>query len=153
MTLKADRQIDSEELRFYLDETSDNGVIVCVSTAGSGISMDQAENVATVVGATSGAKPLGVLMNEFVDIDQTRFVVNWHKDQQNKGDKATITTKGWVVTNKVVNATAGSEAVLASSGFVTNKVNGTHNEVATPTVGRFRTGKDEAGFATLYVDL
>ena len=153
MTLKMDRQIDSWESRYFLNEVSSNGVIVCVSTAGSGIAMDNTSNVATVAAASSGQKPIGMLLNEFVSIDQTRFPVNWHKDQAATGDKASIATKGWVVTNSVVSATAGTEAVLASSGFVTDKVLGTHNEAATPTVGRFRTGADESGYATLYVDL
>ena len=153
MSLKADRQIDSYELRYYLDEAASKGKIVSVNTAGSGISMDGVDNVATVAADSSGAKAIGMLLDEFVDIDQTRTHVNWHKHQAVKGDKASLARKGWVVTDQVVNASAGTEAVLASSGQVTNKTLGSHNEAATPTVGRFVTDKDESGYATLYVDL
>lgn len=153
MALKMDRQIDAYELRYFLNEVAEPGVVVCVSTAGSGVGMDNTSNVATVKAASSGSKPLGVLLNEFVSVDQTRYPVNWHKDQAATGDKACIASKGWVVTNRLVAATAGTEAVLVSSGFVTNKTLGTHNEAANPTVGRWRTSADESGYATLYVDL
>lgn len=154
MALKADRQIDSYELGYFLNETADRGVVVSISTAGSGVAMDNLSNLATVAANSSGAKPLGVLLNEFVNIDQTKFNINWHKDQRQVGDKAVIATKGWVVTNKVVLANAGSGAILTSSGFITNKPhNNVWNSVAQPEVGRFRSDKDEAGFAKVYIDL
>ena len=153
MSLKMDRQIDAWSHRFYLDETASKGVVVSVNTAGSGIAMDSTDNVVTVQADSSGSKPIGLLLEEFVDIDETKHHRNFHKHQSVKGDKAAIVTKGWVVTDQVVNATAGNEAVLASSGQVTNKSLGSHNEAETPTVGRFRTDKDEGGYATLYIDL
>ena len=156
MSIKPTRQIDADEARYFLNEASEAGVVVSISTAGSGTSMDSAANLITVKGASSGALPVGMLVNEFVDIDETRFPVNWNKDQANKGSKATVMTKGWLVTDKVVgsNDLAGKQAVLASSGFVASKAtNGTHNEVSTPTVGRFRTDVDEDGYAAVYIDL
>lgn len=153
MALKGNRQIDHWNIRYFLNETADQGVIVSVSTAGSGVAMDASDNLATVKAASSGALPLGVLLDEFVDIDQTKFHINRHKVQANKGDKATVAQKGWVVTDRVVSATAGKTAVLASSGFVTNKADSGHDEAVNPTVGRFLTDKDENGYATLYVDL
>ena len=155
MTLKPDRQEDAVELRYFLNEVADAGLIVCKSTSGSGVAMDATANLATVKATTSGALPIGLLLNEFVSVDQTRQYPNWHKDQADLGDKAAILTKGWVVTDKIVGtAIAGRNAVLVSSGFVTNSVVGNGNdENINHTVGRFRTGSDEDGFATLYVDL
>lgn len=152
--LKGDRQIDANELGYYMNETATRGVIVCVSTASSGANLDGTTNVATVAAASSGQLPLGMLLDDVVNLDLTRTPVNWHKSQINQGGKVSIMTKGWVVTNNAISPTAGRKAVLASSGFVMNgAVDGTHNEVANPTVGRFRSNADEEGYVRLYVDL
>jgi hypothetical protein len=156
MSLKIDRQVDAVELRYFLNETASRGVVVSApSHTASGVAMEDTLSVATVAANSSGAKPLGVLAQDVVDLDLTRISVNWHKDQANKGDKVTIITKGWVVTDQTFGTcTGGEDAVLSSSGAVTNKAtDGTHNEQANPTVGRFRTSKDQAGFAALYIDL
>jgi hypothetical protein len=96
-------------------------------------------------------------MNEFVNLDLTRVSVNWHKDQAQIGSKATIMTKGWAVTNKLLSGqtpTAGDVAVLSSSGLVAVKAAPTsYNSVANPEVGRFRSKVDESGYVRLYVDL
>lgn len=155
MAIRADREIVSTESRYFLNEVAEKGVVVSVSTAGSGVGMDNTRNVATVAASSSGSKPLGVLLTTFVNVDQSRFPINWHKDEANLGDKASILTKGWVVTNKITgSATAGDKAVLSSSGYVAVKAApSTYNETANPVIGRFRTASDENGYATLLVDL
>ena len=150
MALKADRQIDSVEIGFYVNEVAEKGLIVVPLTAGSGIALDSSLNVATVSADASGVNPLGMLMNDFVSIDVTKQYLNYHKDQAVLGSKATIMTKGWAVTNKVTGTpSAGETAVLAASGYVTD---GT-DAVATPKVGKFRSSVNEDGFIRLYVDL
>ncbi len=155
MALKGDRQIDHVSIRYFLDEVSEKGNVLVVSTAGSGIALDNSANLATVAGNSSGNRPLGILLNEFVNVDQTRQPVNWHKDQSQQGDKCSILTKGWVVTDRVTGAiNAGDHAILSSSGTVAALAPGAAwNEAANPKIGRFRTGLDHNGFATLYVDL
>ncbi len=155
MALKGDRQIDAVSIRYFLDEVSAKGNVLCVSTAGSGIALDSTVNLATVVADSSGNKPLGVLLNEFVNVDQTRQPVNWHKDQSQKGDKCTILTKGWVVTDRITGTiAAGDHAVLSSSGTCAALAPGAAwNEAANPKVGRWRGLPDQSGFAVLYVDL
>lgn len=155
MALKADRQVDAVELGYFLNEVASKGVIVAVSTAGSGISIDNPSSVATVAANSSGNKPIGMLLNDFVSIDLTRQPINWHKDQAITGSKATIMTKGWAVTDQVTGTpAAGDSAVLCSSGTVTNIAPGAAwNEAAQPFVGRFRSKKNEDGYARIYVDL
>lgn len=155
MAIKADRQVDAVELRYFLNETAAKGNVLVVSTAGSGVAMDSTSNLATVAANSSGTKPLGILLNEFVNVDQTRYPLNWHKDQHQQGDKCTILTKGWVVTNRITGSpSAGQWAVLSSSGTVTGVApHANTNEVANPFIGRFRTSIDEAGYATVEVDL
>lgn len=155
MALKADRQIDSVELGYFFTNVANRGVTVCVSTAGSGVAMDSTSNIAAVKASSSGSFPIGILLSDVVSIDRTRLPLNWHKDQHASGDKVPIVTKGWVVTDQVTGTiTAGHNAVLSSSGTLASLAPGlVTNVVNTPIVGRFRSGKDEAGFAKVYVDL
>lgn len=154
MALKMDRQCDAYEIGYFLNEVANRGNVVSISTAGSGVAMDSPSNLATVAAAASGAKPLGFLMNDFVTTDPTRVQRNWFKDEARPGDKCTILTKGWVVTDRITGTpSAGQKAALGPSGTVTGVAIGTQETAAQPFVGRFRTGKDEAGFAKVEVDL
>lgn len=155
MALLADRQVDAVELGYYLNELAVKGQILSVKTYGSGVAMDSVKNVATVAANSSGNAPLGMLLNDFVAVDLTRFPINWHKDQSVSGDKASIMTKGWAVTDQVTGSpAAGNYAVLTSSGQVMPVALGAAwNEAANPKVGRFRSTVDANGFAKLYIDL
>jgi hypothetical protein len=155
MALKMDRLIDATEIGYFLNEVAERGVVVSTSTAGSGINLDNTASVATVAAATGATtRPLGILLNDFVNVDQTRIGVNWFKDQSQIGNKCTILTKGWVVTDKVVGTPqAGDLAVLAASGFIGAVAVGTASTAASPIIGHFRSRKSEDGFARVYVDL
>ncbi len=155
MALKMDRQVDATEIGFFLNEVAERGVVVSRSTAGSGVALENPANLATVAAVASGNVPLGILMNDFVDIDRTRLAVNHMKDQHVVGDKCTILTKGWVVTNKVLGTVTNATpvAVLAESGNLRAVALGTAPSAAVPHVGRFRSIKSEDGFARVYVDL
>lgn len=154
MALKADRQIDSVELGFFINETADGGEVLSHSTTGSGIAMDPSVNLVTAKANSSGGVPVGMLLQEVVNNDLTRVPNNWHKDQANVGDKVTLVRKGWLVTNKLTGTITAGDAVLSSSGTLASKAtDGTHNEVANPTVGRFVSVADEAGYAKVYIDL
>lgn len=157
MSLKPDFESTQWETRYYLDATSERGFIVSLKTAGSGVAQDSSLNEVEVSAAPSGKSPVGVLMDDFVDIDTTRYHVNQHKREVQKGGKASIIRKGWVVTDAVypsASATAGSFAVLANSGYVMNAPTGWNvTHVNFPHVGKFKTNKDTDGFVTLQVDL
>ena len=104
---------------------------------------------ATVAASASGAAALGVLLNDVVDIDQTRQHLNWHKDEVQKGSKVTILTKGFVVTDKISGTpTAGQTAYLSASGLI----KGTQDTGA-PAIGRFLSTKDADGYAKVAVNL
>ena len=127
-----------------------NGLSAC------GVAMDSTSNVVTLAANSSGAKPVGLLLTEFVDLDLTRQPVNWHKNQSNIGEKASIMTKGWVTTDQIYGTpTAGQWAVLSSSGTITgvDQFDVSIDYTARPRVGTFRTSVDEAGFASVYIDL
>lgn len=154
MGLRADRQIDSVEIGFYLNEVASVGVVASISTATSGSSLDGTTSLATISANSSGCVPIGVLLTETVDIDLTRLPVNWHKSQAVKGDKVAIVRKGWVVTDQTTGTITAGPAVLASSGAVMSRPAITSwNQVANPSVGRFLSTKDENGYVRLFVDL
>lgn len=149
MALKGDRHEFDTDISYFMNEAATRGYLVSVSTQGSGSAMDSASSLVTVAANGSGAAVLGVLLNDMVDIDQTRQHVNWNKDEVVKGSKVTILTKGFVVTDAISGTpTAGQTAYLANSGKFT----------ATPatgyaTVGRFLSTKDADGFAKISVNL
>lgn len=157
MALKPDRETKQWELGYYLNAAASAGFIVCGSTAASGADLDSDTNAVTVSAACSGAKPVGVLMEDFVNIDATRYHINQHKPENLVGSKASILCKGWVVTNAVypsAAATAFSKAVLANSGYVMDAPTGYNvTHVNYPIVGKFLSNKDTDGYVRLLVDL
>lgn len=149
MALKGDRNELDTEVTYFMNETASRGVIVSVSTQGSGAAMDSASAVATVAANPSGKAPLGILLNDVVNIDQTRQHLNWHKDEVQQGGKVTILSKGFVVTDKISGTpTAGQTAYLAASGLVSAT-----QATGAPAVGRFLSTKDADGYAKVSVNL
>lgn len=149
MALKGRRDEIQTDISFFMNEVAERGVVVSLSTGGSGAAMDSAVALATVAAEASGAKALGVLLNDMVDIDQTRQHVNQHKDEVVKGSKVTILRKGWVVTNKISGTpSAGQDAYLADSGLIANSQDGTAK-----LIGQFLSSKDSDGYAKVEVNL
>ena len=149
MALKGDRHELDTEISFFLNETAEKGQVVSVSTQGSGAAMDNSSALATVAAEASGAVALGVLLNDMVNIDQTRQHINWHKDEVQKGGKVIILTKGFIVTDQISgNPTAGQVAYLADSGLIAGTQDGT-----APAIGRFLSTKDADGFAKVSINL
>jgi len=149
MGLKADRYELDTDISFFLNETAERGVCLSVSTGGSGSAMDHATALATIKANPSGAYPLGILLNDMVNLDLTRQHLNQHKDEVQKGGKVTILRKGWVVTDKVVGSpTAGTDAYLAGTGLVSST-----QASGALKVGQFLSAKDSDGFIKLSVNL
>ena len=149
MALKGDRHELDTDISFFIDIAAEKGQLVCVSTQGSGAAMDNSSALATTASGTN--VPLGIILNDVVDIDQTRQHLNWHKDEVQKGGKCTILTKGWVVTDKITGTpTAGMVAYLNTGGTVGASVPGSTSATA---VGRFLSTKDADGFAKVSINL
>tara|TARA_B100002052_G_scaffold233212_1_gene216253 strand:+ start:7897 stop:8352 length:456 start_codon:yes stop_codon:yes gene_type:complete len=150
MALKGDRNELDTEVTYFMNETASRGAVVSVSTQGSGSAMDSASSVATVAAEASGALPLGVLLNDVVNIDQTRQHLNWHKDEVQQGGKVTILTKGFVVTDQIDGTpTAGQVAYIADSG----KISAVQDSSTAPKIGRFLSKKDADGYAKVSINL
>lgn len=158
MALKSDRSTLQTDISFFMNEAATRGGVVSLSTGGSGAAMDQGAALVTYSAVPSGAVPVGLLVNDMVDIDLTRQHLNFHKDEVQKGGKVTLLTKGWVVTNSLEGTapTAGAPAYLAHSGnLATSDLSSddTDADGSTRLVGRFLSAVDQDGYAKVFIDL
>lgn len=149
MALRSDRNELDVDISFFMNETASRGIVVCISTAGSGAAMDDSAALVVSDPSASGAVPMGILLNDVVNLDQTRQHINFHKDEVQKGGKVSVLRKGWVVTDQVTGTpTAGQTAYLANSGQLSATQAG-----GTVAVGRFISVKDADGFAKVDINL
>lgn len=158
MALKTDRSTLDTDISFFMNEAATRGGVACLSTGGSGAAMDQGAALVTYAALPSGKVPVGLLLNDMVNIDLTRQHLNQHKDEVQKGGKVTLLRKGYVVTNNLEGAspTAGAPAYVAHSGnLATSDLSNddTDADGSTRLVGRFLSGVDEDGYAKVYIDL
>ena len=146
MALKGDRNELDTDISHFINIAAEKGQLVCVSTQGSGAAMDNSLALATTSSGTN--VPLAIILNDVVDIDQTRQHINWHKDEVQKGGKCTILTKGWVVTDQITGTpTAGMVAYLNTAGTVGAQAGDS------VVVGRFLSTKDADGYAKVSINL
>ena len=148
MALKPDRIELLTDVSFFMNTTAERGGVASVVTGASGVAMDDATAVVAYAAVASGAKPIGVLLNDVVNIDLTRQHINWHKDEVQLGGKVTLLRQGQVTTNKVTGSpAAGVDAYVGASGLV-----GTSSTNAVK-IGTFLSSVDADGYAKLSVNL
>lgn len=150
MALKSDRIELLTDISYFMTTTAERGGVVSAVTSGSGVSMDDANAVVAYAANASGAKPLGVLLNDVVDLDLTRQHINWHKDEVQVGGKVTVLRQGQVTTNQLVaaiNPSAGAPAYVGNSGLI-----GTSSTNAVQ-IGSFLSAKDADGYAKVSVNI
>lgn len=159
MALKQSRVVDKEENSYYFNSVASRGGVACVQTGGSGVALDNQGSpsspkpLASYPATSSGAKPIGILTDDTVDIDTTKFHVNFQKREVDIPGKVNLLVKGTVTTNMIhagVTPTDGDPAYLHSSGLLGTTQNGLSNN---PRVGTFRSSKDADGYAKLEVNL
>jgi hypothetical protein len=152
MALKPDRVELLTDVSFFMNTTAERGGVVSVVTAtsGVGVSMDDANAVVAYAAVASGAKPVGLLLNDVVNLDLTRQHINWHKDETQVGGKVTVLRVGQVTTNMLVAAitpSAGADAYVGASGLI-----GTSSTNAVK-IGQFLSAKDTDGYVKVSVNL
>lgn len=152
MALKSDRIEFLTDISFFMNTTAERGGVVSAvtSASGVGVSMDDANAVVAYAAGASGALPLGILLNDVVDIDLTRQHINWHKDEVQVGGKVTILRQGQVTTNMLVSdisPAAGQPAYVGASGLI-----GTSSTNAVQ-IGSFLSSKDTDGYAKVSVNI
>ena len=155
MALKADRYIlETDTVGWVCDTATERGVVLTKQTSGSGVSIGDSRGTATLASNQSGYKVIGVLMDDVVSIDETRYHRNFHKDEQKVGEPVCILRKGTISTNKILGTPdVGDTAYLTSSGNLTPTLSATGGLTATPKVGMFMSKKDADGYARVDVNL
>lgn len=152
MALKPDRIELQTDVSFFMNSTATRGGVASVSTAstGVGVAMDDANAVVAYAASPSGAKPVGVLLNDVVNLDLTRQHINWHKDEVQQGGKVTLLQVGQVTTNLVSGTPdPGDVAYVAANGYIGND----SDSGANAPVGRFLSAKDSDGYAKVAVNI
>jgi hypothetical protein len=158
MAIKSDRYEFQTDVSFFMNEVAERGGIatLAASSTPSGAAMDSSANVVTYVANPSGKVPIGILLNDMVNIDLTRQHINWHKDEVQKGGKVTILRKGYVVTNKISTSgtpAAGDKAYVAESGLISLSGKAISLDAGAVAIGRFLTAKDSDGYAKVEINL
>lgn len=153
MALKADRYEFQTDISYFMNEVAERGGCVVLSTGGSGAAMDQGQALVTYAATASGKVPVGILLNDMVNIDLTRQKMNPYKNEVQKGSKVTLLRKGWVVTNRIQGTapTAGGSVFVAHSGNLaaSNLV----SQGIMPVIGTWMSNVDQDGYAKVEVNL
>jgi hypothetical protein len=154
MALKGDRVVIETDITLTCPTATERGVVLCRKTAGSGIALGAVAGAADLYADPSGKVPVGMLMNDVVDVDETRYHRNFQKDEMKKGERVTILRKGRLTTNKVTGTPSdGATAYLTANGVLTPTLSTTGGLVATPKVGQFAGKLDENGYAAVDLNL
>lgn len=153
MALKGDRYELQTDISFFMNEVAERGGVASLSTGGSGAAMDQSVALVSYATTGSGKMPVGILLNDMVNLDLTRQHINFYKDEVQKGGKVTLLRKGYVVTNKIQGAApaAGDPVYVAHSGNMSKTDLVGHG--TQPAIGSFLSGLDQDGYAKVEINL
>lgn len=154
MALKGDRVIIETDITQTCASATNRGVVLCGVTSGSGVAVGSKAGGSDLLASPSGSRVTGLLLNDVVSVDQTRYHKNFQKDETLINERCTLLRKGRVTTDQISGTPAeGDKAYLTTNGQLTPTLSATGGLVATPKVGEFRSIKDENGFAAVDVNL
>lgn len=155
MALKPDRIELQTDVSFFMNTVATRGGVASVVTGGSGVAMDSSTAVVGYAAVASGCKPVGVLLNDVVNLDLTRQHINWHKDEVQVGGKVSLLQVGQITTNLVTGTpAAGAPAYVGANGNISATAPtdaGTEDEAY--RIGRFLSAKDADGYAKVAVNI
>lgn len=139
------------DIRYYFNMVGDAGGMATVATGitGSGGMPGDPHYVATYAPNPSGQTPAGILMQEVINIDQTRFHINFQREQVPVNYKVCLNIGGEYSTNMVLVAPTGRQpAYLAASGnFSATQASGA------PLVGEFLGAPDGDNYCVVRIKL
>lgn len=154
MALKGERVVIETDITLTCPTVAERGVVLVHKTGGSGVALGASAGECDLVASASGQKVAGLLMNDVVDVDTTRYHLNFHKDERLVDQRVTLLRKGRVTTDEISGTPAkGDTAYLTANGQVTPTLSATGGLAATPKVGVFAGAKDEHGYATVDLNL
>ena len=152
MALRPDRVEVVTDLSYFMNATSERGILVVHDGGGSGAAMD--DSAATVkVPTTFTQQPAGLLLNDVVNLDLTRQHINYNKDEVQQGGKVLLLRRGTVVTDQISGTPVIGEqvhfAIGVSGGFLTTA----SESSASDQVGRWLSTKDPDGYAKCEINI
>ena len=159
MSLKPDRNVEHDRVDFYMNEVASRGGIASISTGASGYTYDEATNLATYAADPSGVIPLGVLLQDMVEIDSTLLhFIKSTKDETQTGTKVRIMTKGMIISDLIEGTPTGDGeiAYMGPSGRIGTAAAATVYGVAGTDVlkvGRFFSEVDSDGYAKVDINI
>lgn len=149
MALRPTRNEFLTDLSFFMNETAERGLLCVFDSQGSGAAMDQSEASVKVASALSD-KPVGLLLNDVVNLDLTRQHINYDKDEMQKGGKVLLLRHGFVVTDQISGSiTMGERAHFVPGGSFCSYSASAHSV----HVGRWLSKKDSDGYAKLEINI
>ncbi len=155
MALKPDRnhaEVTDIRQHWLSSQTSaEKGGCASLSTAGSGVALDNGANLVSYAATASGAVPMGILFQTVSPaLSATRDFINKSNLEVRPGDKVTLVRQGSLVTDMIIGTPAvGSGAYLAASGNIgVDSVSGNN-----ALIGRWETTLDADGFARLAIQI
>ena len=149
MALRPTRNEHLTDLSFFMDEVAERGLMCVASTQGSGAAMDQSQ-AAVKVASALGDKPVGLLLNDMVNLDLTRQHINYDQDEMQKGGKVLLLRAGFVVTDQISGAiTLGEAAHFVPGGSFCSATASSHSD----QVGRWLSKKDADGYAKIQINI
>jgi hypothetical protein len=162
MALKPFRsQLDGKvEVTYFITSTGQQGQLVFASTGSApvGMGLDDANSRVEVIASVSGRVAVGLLLDDVVNIDLSKYPLNTAKNEVQVGSKASIATEGEFVTNCLGAGAAPATGVVypttayaGPNGFFFHQAGFAGSGY--PVVGKFLTGRDSDGFAKLSVGL
>jgi hypothetical protein len=166
MALKPDRQENYTTIDQFMNETGERGCVVIYDTSVSGLGgLDDAGSVVKKP-TDSGGRPAGVLMNDVVNVDLSRYRLNEQKDEVQVNSKVCLLKRGSIKTNVLPagqNPVAGSGAYFTTNGAFTMFTDALVNPAASgialrslvdnAKVGMFTSSKDEDGYVRVEINL
>src|SRR5688500_18725704 len=134
MALKPNRNIRHDSIGFYCNEVAERGraMVYDASTSGLGGLDEAGALVKMPTGSVSLTAVAGILMNDVVDVDLSRYRLNEHQDEVQKNSKVRLAKVGFVTTNCIVagvNPVAGSGCYATTSGEMDMTNRGEHMRV------------------------
>jgi hypothetical protein len=154
MALRGERVIIETDITLSSAAVTSRGCVMAYSTSGSGVAIGDSAGTVDKFASASGKVPAGILLQDVVSTDQSRYHLNFHKEEVPSGAPVTLVRKGRLTTNEVTGTPAvGGTAYLTSNGQVTPTMSATGGLSATPKVGQFVSIKDADGYVTIDVNL
>ena len=138
-----------DSVAYFMAETASRGGVVIwnASSDGSG-NLDDPDAVVQTSTSNTGT-PVGVLMNDVVNLDLTRTHLNQHKDEVQINGKVTVLKYGTVQTDQLVSGntpSAGDDAHYTAGGLFTTTG-------GSAVVGKFASSVDSDGYVVVDVRL